>query len=303
MKILIALHSTTGNTRLVTRFATERLRAAGHDCEVVNIVRHPDPPARLADEVDLLGLACPTMYFRATVAMERYAARLPNAPVEGRPAFLLGTAAGETGAHFPLLAEQLAHKGWMTLGAHFVISPSNYPIHLHAVRWLSWSKPLGDALARHVPLLRSLWGFPWPSAAEPNERDRDALGGFLDETVRQAASGRLDEVPPPSRLARGLPTCAEQGRMIAPERFDAMARIRIDAPRCSACGTCVALCPAGVLTRERDDAVPDKGRGCIGCFACFNNCPEGAIAGIGAPPGKGRYPGPSLRMRRLFGRS
>ncbi len=54
-------------------------------------------------------------------------------------------------------------------------------------------------------------------------------------------------------------------------------RPRTDAQRCTACGTCVAQCPAQALSLVEGVAVADRDA-CIGCFCCQEMCPEKAIA-------------------------
>jgi Pyruvate/2-oxoacid:ferredoxin oxidoreductase delta subunit len=54
-------------------------------------------------------------------------------------------------------------------------------------------------------------------------------------------------------------------------------RPKADAARCTACGTCVAQCPASALSIIDEVAVVDKAL-CIGCFCCQEMCPEKAIA-------------------------
>ena len=54
-------------------------------------------------------------------------------------------------------------------------------------------------------------------------------------------------------------------------------RPKTDALRCTACGTCVAQCPAQALSLVDNVAVVDKAL-CIGCFCCQEMCPEKAIA-------------------------
>ena len=105
MKSILFLHSTTGNTRLVARFAADRLKQAGHSCKIHDITRHRDAPADLL-EYDLVGFACPTMYWRPTLPMEKFVARLPPAGAEPKAVFQIATAGGDPGAQFALLAEQ-----------------------------------------------------------------------------------------------------------------------------------------------------------------------------------------------------
>ena len=55
MRITILLHSTTGNTRLVTRYAARRLEAAGHDVTVHDIVKRRGEEPALLRHRSLLG--------------------------------------------------------------------------------------------------------------------------------------------------------------------------------------------------------------------------------------------------------
>ena len=64
MNVLILLHSVTGNTRLLARYAASCIGQAGHDCRLHDIVEKPAPPG--LGKVWLLEIACPTMYFRPT---------------------------------------------------------------------------------------------------------------------------------------------------------------------------------------------------------------------------------------------
>jgi ferredoxin len=294
MRITILLHSTTGNTRVVTRFAAACLRDRGHDVDVVDVVRRPDLPG--LDEVDLLGVASPTTYFRPTWTMERTIARMPNATAR-KPAFLINTCGGAPGAQFALLAELLAHKGYVALGAHWVLAPSNWPPHIDAMRPLAWSSPL----ARLAPLaprsLRPLWAVFWERSGMPDRRDRDDLVRFLDEVTSRAAAGRLDDAPTPKQLHVAIPTTNLVGRIIPREFPDRFLAFHIDAGRCARCGTCVEVCSERIITRSSDEEVPRIGSG---CYACFNRCPEGAISDAVTKPGRGQYSGPPRAMRDLF---
>ena len=297
MKTTIFLHSTTGNTRVVTRFAAAQLRAAGHDCHIHDIVKHPEPPP--LDDLDLIGIAAPTMYFRATFAMERFVGRM-RPPAKPKPAFLLATAAGEPGAQFSVLAELLAPKDIVTLGAHWVMAPSNWPPHLIAVKLVGPATPLIAAIVRRVPASKWVLGTLWPQACEPQPKDRETLRVFLADIIRQAATGDLAGAPSPKSLLRSLPGADAMGRLSTPEMAAKATRPRIHHKRCTACGVCVCLCPVGCISRDHDDEVPRVGANCTGCWACYNHCPEGAISGWMSPRGLGRYPGPSRAARELF---
>lgn len=313
MHCLMFLHSTTGNTRLVARYAAGLIREAGHGCDLVDITRHPEAPDLTG--VDLVGFACPTMYFRPTLTMERFVARLPNAGKEPRPAFQLATAGGDPGAHFALLAESLAYRGWLTIGAHFVPMVNNWPPHRALSARLPLASQLAEGLVRLAPARRAELSLVWPDVGEPDARHRDRLGAFVEKILARASTGDLTGLKAPTALWRGNRITYATGRLLTVDEMQKGTAIRIDPSRCSRCGTCVSLCPSGCLTARpaeiplgnragdtgnAEDAVPAVGLTCTGCWTCHNHCPERAISGWGAPEGAGRYPGPSKATRDLF---
>lgn len=297
MRIRILLHSSTGNTKVVTKYTASSLIVSGHDCDVFDIGRHREPPDDM-DEIELLGVACPTMYFRPTFAMERFIARLPPAP-RPTPAFVLATCAGEPGAHFAIAAEMLRPKDYVVVGAHFVLAPSNWPIHIAAMKRTEPSTVVGTWLNFASRPLRPLWGTIWPHCQVPDAEDRLGLDAFIDRTLRQARVGQLDYAPLPNDLHRPLPTTNVAGRGF-PREFLNTLGLTIDEVRCSRCGTCVLVCPVGVVNQASDDEVPRFERGCTGCYACYNRCPEVAISAAYTAVGEGQYKGPPRLMREVF---
>ena len=53
----------------------------------------------------------------------------------------------------------------------------------------------------------------------------------------------------------------------------------VDEKRCSACGTCVDVCPTGAIAVSQGTAIIDQER-CVQCEACFHACPEQAILSV-----------------------
>ncbi len=296
MKITILLHSTTGNTKLVTRYAAGWLRSQGHDCQIHDVTKEKEPLD--LGGVDLLGVACPTMYFRPTYVMERYVINLARSP-EPRPAFLLGTAGGDPGSHFTILADALAAKRYITLGAHWMVFPNNWPVHRGLVGGLHVMEPLAALTAHRYPKSVAALALLWPDLGISGPDDLPKLEEFLSEMVRRAEAGDLRGASH-KELLPGLMAFALMGRMITREQMEVGTSIEIDASRCSHCGTCVKICPADCISQEHDEAVPAVGRGCTGCWACFNHCPEGAMAGWHTPAGQGQYRRPPPDIRSLF---
>ena len=61
---------------------------------------------------------------------------------------------------------------------------------------------------------------------------------------------------------------------------DGMPRPIINTEDCTACGSCVEVCPNGVLEIE-DTAVSVVNEDeCVACEACIEECPMGAITKI-----------------------
>lgn len=51
----------------------------------------------------------------------------------------------------------------------------------------------------------------------------------------------------------------------------------IDYSKCTACGTCIEVCPVQVFTKESDKTVVKRPDECIQCRACEVSCPAKAI--------------------------
>jgi Fe-S-cluster-containing hydrogenase component 2 len=56
-------------------------------------------------------------------------------------------------------------------------------------------------------------------------------------------------------------------------------KVWIDVARCTGCGACVEVCPAGAIALVDGKASVDE-EACTGCEACVDACPEGAIQAV-----------------------
>jgi len=52
--------------------------------------------------------------------------------------------------------------------------------------------------------------------------------------------------------------------------------VKVDAEKCTGCGTCVDACPAEALALEGDVVAVDADN-CIDCGACVDECPVQAL--------------------------
>ncbi len=298
MRIAFKIHSTTGNTKLVADYAAGWFRNQGQRVSTRNIELNFGYEE--LDSADLLVLACPTMYFRPTLVMEKFVQGLPSLPDgERRPVFLLGTCMGEPGAHFPLLTEALEPKGWKTMGAHWVVCPSNYPTYRALVKPLERISAVKPYLSRRPAFLRPLWWFLWPGE-EPDESDREELDSALRQLMHVLESHGMSTQPLRDHPVKVSRVGGFLGRRISSDMFDRIVRPRIDRARCESCGLCVETCPAGIFSRSAVNEIFISGGGCTGCFACYNMCPNGAVSAMATPAGKGMYKGPTESMKLLF---
>ncbi|MCL6431521.1 MAG: 4Fe-4S binding protein [Anaerolineae bacterium] len=58
--------------------------------------------------------------------------------------------------------------------------------------------------------------------------------------------------------------------------------IEVNLLKCTGCGRCVDVCPAGAMQVVAGHARVDAAR-CQGCEACVGACPEGALSVVAAP--------------------
>lgn len=298
MNVTLLLHSATGNTRIVARDAVARLREAGHVARLHDVVHDGEPQL---DACELLVVACPTMYFRPTLVMERAVERLPRLTGGPRPAALLATAGGMPGAHFEILAELLRARGWVALEAHWVQCVDSWPPHRVATRPVRPALPVVRAIERRVPAVRWYLHWLWPDVGEPDRAARDGLESFVERIARSARCFDPARTPAPERLCNAPAFSRRLGRSVTGDKMQLITAISLDSRRCSRCGTCAQVCPTGCFVVAAEGQVPTlHSAACTGCWACFQHCPTGAISGFAAPRGLGRYPGPSRRMRALF---
>jgi len=273
------------------------------------VLRKDTPPPSL-EGVDLLGIAFPVMYFQPTIAMTDLVEALEPVPA-GLPAFVLSTAAGDPGAALHTMVAQMERKGMIPLEVHWVISPSNYPLHrgpLEALERFGPTRPLhrlSARVARRIyrawPNIRPVAGLLYDDAMVPKESDRRWLDRFLHTVLnrqRDAEAGRPVPRPDLARHTHGI--MVRSGEATPLDKVVSIIDLSCDAARCTACDRCESACPTGCITTD-EAGIPQFGDGCTACYACYNACDQGALSAVRTPNGVGRYKGPTREMRQLFG--
>ena len=179
---------------------------------------------------------------------------------EGKPAFLFCTHGGQPANSMLLLSRVLRERGFRPVACHALTAEDNWPI-LRAIV----SRP---PTAGH-PTLAELAGLDEFARALPPLIHSEAP--VLDLPFVRSWMHVLGQVITPASLRRGT------------------GRKKADPARCTRCGLCARGCPTQAI---RLDPYPTFARTCVGCWACYNTCPEKAIDSFVLFGRDGRYRGP-----------
>ena len=177
--------------------------------------------------------------------------------------FGVATYGGMAGVAFDLLGKDLAKKGIKLSATFAVLMPGNcqvlYP-------------PLPDA--------------------QQQERFRDAQEKTTE--ITRCINAR-EEVPLKrvNILARGI-----MGIFYSRLKPQTRARNFHTDEKCTGCGTCARICPAGNITLQ--DKKPCWSDQCQYCLACMQWCPNQAIQYGNKTQKRGRYHNPNINVRELF---
>lgn len=234
--------SGTGNTWLAAQALADALRAGGVDVKLRRM-EAVVPPLTLAPD-ETLGLAFPVACFSSYPTVWRFLEALP--PGEGRGVALIATMGGASGGLSGPLGRFLRARGYRTLGAVCCVMPGNYGNKTIPVA----------ANARRVARMRE-------TAADFG---RALLAG---QTQWPAGYGLWSSA------------LVALSRTSRPWRFfKRLFPLAVDRTRCTRCGLCAKLCPAGAIHMEDGPVWADT---CESCQRCIGYCPAQAIHVPGKP--------------------
>lgn len=258
----IFYYSVTGNTALAVESLARRLPVP---FELVDITR---PLTVDAAAYDVVGFASPTDFWGVPLPVGEFIERLPLQ--DATPAFVMNTFGGVSGKTLPRFGSMVAARGFEVIAGYSLHMPDSYP-----------------------PLLA--WGIR--AAAAPSERQLARFDRFASELSSLIstldAGGRVQPGPLSIRLIDRLfrEGARSGGR-------DAMGDRRIDAARCTRCGTCARDCPVSAI--HLDPQPVFDAQACLGCWRCYNRCPSCAIRPA-AYVGRAHYSGPGEKLKTRLG--
>jgi ferredoxin/flavodoxin len=253
MNLLILYESCTGNTELGVELIRRTLESEGQRCEVRRF-RDADPGE--LDGYDLYGFATPIQSFAPLTTVHRFMKAMPR--LQGRPAFIFTTGGGWPGVAHRMMAGALRRKGMTVLGARMLACPDNWPI--------------GRKLDRYL----------YDRITFPRRRSLRKVRAFASEMVNRAYRHRDGiKVKQAPRFLWPTPTLPLAFFAVRGMLSRGFGKRSVDAVACTQCGICVETCPVGAVSLS---GLPTFDDSCIGCWACFNNCPERAILSTSCRP-------------------
>jgi ferredoxin len=208
-----------------------------------------------------VGFVFPVYYFGVPHMVREYVRALDME--KGTYVFGVATFGGMAGLAFDLLADDLALKGIKLRAAFPVLMPGNCQVM-----------------------------YPPQAEAEQQERFRNAQEK-IGEIIRCVDAGKDLPVPKPNIFARGF-------MRLFYSRLKPHGRARnfhAD-EKCTGCGTCARICPAGNITLQ--EKKPLWGDQCEFCLACMQWCPAEAIQYANKTQKRGRYHNPDIHVKELF---
>ena len=264
METMIYYFTGTGNSLAVARDICERL----DDCRVVPIVSLNDEPGPIRPAAERVGIVYPVYFSGVPSIVVEIAARLDLG--EARYVFAVSTMGGSGAAPSLRQLDQLLEEGpgGRGLDAGFAVRmPGNYILLYDRAGDRALEKTLAGARRRVAAIA-------------------EAVGRGERTMPRFSPAGSVFHRLYYPRFIAGV--------------HEADKKFTVD-DGCTACGTCVAVCPVGNVRLE--DGRPRWLHACEQCMACIQHCPTEAIqAGPKTAPRR-RYRHPEVTVEALADRA
>jgi flavodoxin/Pyruvate/2-oxoacid:ferredoxin oxidoreductase delta subunit len=244
MKVLVIYFSQTGATEKIAGMIQKGILSDGNECE---IVRMQDAKGKNLGYFDIIGLGCPTFFYREPVNVKNFIRRMDKQ--EGKHCFIFCTHGSIMGNTLFYLQEELSRRGFEVIGSFDSYSKSSiqfYPEVMHTTGH--------------------------PDAIELDEAEK--FGAGIGNLSLRVGKGEL-KIP---RFELIEDTWwARSSRMLTLETLRKFSPVlRINTERCTKCLECQENCPANAIDIEADPPAIQM-EGCIFCWYCEKLCPVEAI--------------------------
>ncbi len=246
-KCLIVYFSQSGTTAQVAECIATGLRSEGYQVDLCNMNGQQPPDV---GGYELLGIGSPVYYFRPPFNVMDYVNSLHD--LEGIPAFVFVMHGAYRFDGGNPLRHTLSRKGACEAGYFHARGPDLFVGYLKEGYLFSPGHPTEEELAQS-----------------------EAFGREVAACVGGKSYFRPEDDRPPSMIYR-LERFAT-GRWFARQVYSRL--FRVDKNRCTSCGVCMELCPAGNITEGRGRR-PVWGHDCLLCLTCELKCPEEAITSV-----------------------
>jgi len=243
LKILIIYFSQTGGTELIAKRIRNGVLKSGNECVIMKL---GDVKTLNLNDFDIIGLGCPTFFYREPVNVQNFIQHLPNL---NKHAFIFAIHGSCLGNTFYYLSEELKAKGLVVIGGFDSYSDSSlqfYPAPMH-----THGHPDEIELQEAEEFGRKLSDISFRIKKGENLIPRF---GLIEKTWWARESKMMTQ---------------EVLRKISP-------RFIINSEKCTKCKLCQTNCPGDAIDVEASPPEIQK-EGCIFCWFCEKLCPEGAI--------------------------
>jgi flavodoxin/NAD-dependent dihydropyrimidine dehydrogenase PreA subunit len=241
---LIVYFSQGRTTGKIAVSIAKGLGASDHSVSFHNLKDGPPPDQR---SYDILGIGCPSHYYRPAIVMSDYLESLPD--LVGKPVFsfiLYGAYSGDAGN---MVRHMLEQKNGKEMGYARYHGAGIFLGYLREGHQFSSSHPKPDELSQ-----------------------AEEFGGEIAARVAGEPYAKTAyDAPTPMiyRLERFL-----TNRFLIKHMYSRL--FNVNKRTCNTCGLCMKVCPARNIGKDNEDR-PVWGRDCILCFACEAQCPKDAI--------------------------
>lgn len=253
MKALALYETSTGNTEFGIEIIRAKLEKLGHECDVLRI---KDTNPKEVGDYDLYGFASAINAFGPLTPVYEFMKDLPQLP--GKAGFVFSTVSGWPGQSHNMMASVMKKKGMTPLSDHFMVFQDSWPI----------SRRLDFILYNIVkpPLISGI-------------KKTEAFAEKTAELAERFYQGERLELPE----YKVLPTFLWMQGVFAVKGVLGKAGLgrSVDLDKCNNCGICAAVCPCSAIEINNG---PIFSPACVGCWGCFNMCPQDAILSKYAPP-------------------